>query len=60
MARFNPLSYGIDGFKNILLKDSGDSPLAPEFPFYLDIIVVLAFSGLMLVVATLVFAWRRD
>jgi len=60
MASFNPLSYGIDAFKNVLLREAGNSPLAPEFPFYQDILFILVFSGIMLVVATLVFSWKKD
>lgn len=60
MARFNPLSYGVDAFKNVLLREAGNSPLAPEFPFYQDILFILGFSGLMLIAATLVFSWKKD
>jgi ABC-2 type transport system permease protein len=60
LARLNPLSYGVDAFKNVLLKENIGSPLSPEFPFYQDIVFVLGFTGLMLVLATLVFSWRRD
>jgi len=60
LAQLNPLSYGIDAFKNLLLKDGQGSPLGPEFPFTHDLIFVLSFTCLMLLLATLVFSWRKD
>ncbi len=50
----NPLTYGIDAFKHILLRN-GTPPLGPEFPLSLDLLVVAAISVLMLTLAALSF-----
>ncbi|MBI5560886.1 MAG: ABC transporter permease [Deltaproteobacteria bacterium] len=41
----NPLSYGIDSFKHVLLKGGGT--LTSEFPLSLDIIIVGVFAAVM-------------
>lgn len=50
----NPLSYGIDAFKHVLLG-SAAPPLGPEFPIVLDIGAVIMFSFIMIVIASLSF-----
>jgi ABC-2 type transport system permease protein len=50
----NPLTYGIDAFKHILLRN-GTPPLGPEFPLSLDLLVVAAISVIMLTLAALSF-----
>ncbi len=39
----NPLTYGIDAFKHVLLRN-GAPPLGPEFPLALDLLIVTAVS----------------
>ena len=41
LTLFNPLTYGIDAFKHVLLRN-GTPPLGPEFPLFLDLSVVAA------------------
>ncbi len=50
----NPLTYGIDAFKHVLLRN-GTPPLGPEFALSLDISVVMIISLLMLTFAALSF-----
>ncbi len=54
LTQVNPLTYGIDAFKHVLLRNSAP-PLGAEFPIYLDLMVVLAVSALMLTLAALSF-----
>jgi ABC-2 type transport system permease protein len=54
LTHINPLTYGIDAFKHVLLRDS-TPPLGPEFSLSLDILVVTAVSAIMLALAALSF-----
>ena len=54
LTLLNPLTYGIDAFKHVLLKD-GTPPLGPEFPLFLDLSLVTAISLVMLTLAALSF-----
>jgi ABC-2 type transport system permease protein len=54
LTHVNPLTYGIDAFKHVLLR-SATPPLGPEFSLYLDVLVVIAVSAVMLTLAALSF-----
>ncbi|HYA86672.1 MAG TPA: ABC transporter permease [Nitrospirota bacterium] len=54
----NPLTYGIDAFKHVLLQN-GTPPLGPEFPLTLDLCLIVAMSATMLTLAALSFR-RKD
>jgi ABC-2 type transport system permease protein len=54
LTMFNPLTYGIDAFKHVLLRN-GTPPLGPEFPLTLDLVVVTMISIIMLTFAALSF-----
>jgi ABC-2 type transport system permease protein len=54
LTMFNPLTYGIDAFKHVLLRN-GTPPLGPEFPLALDLAVVAAISAIMITLAALSF-----
>jgi len=54
LTLLNPLTYGIDAFKHVLLKN-GTPPLGPEFPLFLDLSLVTAVSLVMLTLAALSF-----
>lgn len=58
LTHINPLTYGIDAFKHVLLRGS-KPPLGPEFPITLDLFVMLAVSIVMLTLAALSFR-RKD
>jgi len=53
----NPLSYGVDSFKHILLPAAGR--LSAEFPLYLDIIFVSVFAVIMTFSSALAFERRK-
>ena len=53
----NPLSYGIDSFKHIILQGAGP-PMGADLPFLLDIAVVTLFSVVMVILTGLSFAKR--
>jgi ABC-type polysaccharide/polyol phosphate export permease len=50
----NPLTYGVDSFKHVLLQN-GTPPLGPEFSLSLDLLVVTAISIVMLTLAAVSF-----
>jgi len=54
LTHLNPLTYGIDSLKHVLLADA-KPPMGPEFPLHLDLTVVLAVSVIMLTFAALSF-----
>jgi ABC-2 type transport system permease protein len=54
LTQINPLTYGIDAFKHVLLRN-GAPPLGPEFPLMLDVVVVTAISLIMITLAALSF-----
>jgi ABC-2 type transport system permease protein len=54
LTHLNPLTYGIDSLKHVLLADARP-PMGPEFPLYLDLAVVLSVSIIMLTLAALSF-----
>lgn len=53
----NPLCYGVDSFKHILLPGTGG--LSAEFPLALDIAFVAAFAVLFTFLSALVFERRK-
>jgi ABC-2 type transport system permease protein len=56
LSHINPLTYGIDAFKHVLLKN-GAPPLGPEFPLFLDLLIVTAVSIIMITFAA--WSFRR-
>ena len=54
LTHLNPLTYGIDAFKHVLLRNA-TPPLGPEFPLMLDLLIVTAISVVMLTLAALSF-----
>lgn len=58
LTYLNPLTYGIDAFKHMLLIDAAP-PLGPEFPLALNILIVAVVAIVMLTLAALSFR-RRD
>ena len=55
LSYINPLCYGVDSFKHILLAES--ATLTAEFPLYVDIIFVAVFGVAMTIIAS--FAFNR-
>ncbi len=56
-ALINPLCFGVDSFKHILLPPGGR--LVAEFPITLDIIYVSVFAVIFTVLAAVVFERRK-
>jgi len=56
-AWINPLCYGVDSFKHILLP--GHGALVAEFPLALDLAFVAAFAALFTFLSALVFERRK-
>ncbi len=54
LTLINPLTYGVDAFKHVLLENS-TPPLGPEFPLSLDLFVVSGTAIVMLTLAALSF-----
>ncbi|MFQ5428213.1 MAG: ABC transporter permease [Thermodesulfobacteriota bacterium] len=57
LSFINPLSYGVDSFKHILLPAGGR--LTPEMPLVLDITFVVVFAVIMTFSAAFVFEKRK-
>jgi ABC-2 type transport system permease protein len=58
LSHVNPLTYGIDAFKHVLLRNA-TPPLGPEFPLALDLVVVSGISAVMLTLAALSFRQKE-
>ena len=56
LSHINPLTFGIDIFKHVLLR-GGLPPLGPEFPLIIDLMIVAAISLIMITLAA--FSFRR-
>jgi ABC-2 type transport system permease protein len=54
LTQINPLTYGIDLFKHVLLRNA-TPPLGPEFSLSLDLVIVTVISIIMLTLAALSF-----
>ncbi len=54
LTQLNPLTYGVDAFKHVLLLNS-TPPLGPEFSMVLDLSVITAVSFIMLTLAAMSF-----
>ncbi len=50
----NPLTYGIDALKHVILRNSAP-PLGHEFPLTLDLFIISSLSAIMLALAALSF-----
>lgn len=51
----NPLTYGVDALRTVILGSSYVSP----FPFYADLAVIIAFDGIMILAGTYAFSLRK-
>jgi len=58
LTLINPLTYGIDALKHVLLRN-GTPPLGQEFPLSLDLFVVSSLSVIMLALAALSFSKKE-
>ncbi|GAB4390418.1 MAG: ABC transporter permease [Thermodesulfovibrionales bacterium] len=54
LSKVNPLSYGIDALKHLIIP-AGAGPMSPDFPFLLDMGVVIAISAVFVAVSARLF-----
>ena len=55
IAYANPLTYGVDGLKNILLAGASGTTMGPEYPAIVDFAVVAGFLAVTAVLSNLSF-----
>ena len=53
-SRLNPLTYGIDGLKHLINPLEG-SPMSPDFPFFVDVAMVIGLSVVFVAVSSTLF-----
>lgn len=53
-SKLNPLTYGIDALKHLINPLEG-SPMSPDFPFYMDIALVIGMSIAFVTVSSALF-----
>jgi ABC-2 type transport system permease protein len=51
----NPLTYGIDSFKNVLFNNGNGSLLNPDFSLFIDTVFIIGFGIILLILATISF-----
>jgi ABC-2 type transport system permease protein len=54
-SNFNPLTYGVDALRTIILGGVWE----PQFPLYFNIIIIIGFDVTMIVIGTLAFNRRK-
>lgn len=57
IAKINPLTYGVDALKNVLLP-KGTTSMAPDFPISVDLLVIVTVSVVFLFLSTESFKRR--
>lgn len=55
VSNFNPLTYGVDALRTIILGEAWQ----PLYPLYYSIIVVCCFDVVMIIIGTLAFSRRK-
>ncbi len=53
----NPLSYGVDSFKHVMIGPSGE--FGPDFPLTIDLLFLVVFSAVMVLSTSLSFERRQ-
>lgn len=54
-SNFNPLTYGVDSLRTIILGESWQ----PLHPLYYNLLVICAFDVIMMIIGTLAFSKRK-
>ena len=57
ITHFNPLTYGVDALKNVMLSQAAGTPMGPEYPLTLDLAVIAVF--LVVVTSLANYSFRR-
>ena len=55
VSNFNPLTYGVDALRTIILGEAWQ----PLYPLYYDLLVVGGFAVIMIIIGTLAFSRRK-
>jgi ABC-2 type transport system permease protein len=55
VSNFNPLTYGVDALRTIILGGAWQ----PLYPFYFDLAIICGFDIIMIVIGTLAFSRRK-
>jgi ABC-2 type transport system permease protein len=55
VSAFNPLTYGVDALRQITLRQEWQ----PLYPFYFNILILLAFDIAMMIIGTLILSRRK-
>jgi ABC-2 type transport system permease protein len=55
VSNFNPLTYGVDALRTIILGEAWQ----PLYPLYFDLLVVSGFAAAMIIIGTLAFSRRK-
>lgn len=57
-STYNPLTYGVDALRNVVLGSSWQTlPIAR--PIYLDLVVIVCFDTIMIIIGTFAFSRRK-
>jgi ABC-2 type transport system permease protein len=56
VSRFNPLTYGVDALRTVIL---GSAWATPVQPLYVDLVVVCGFDVIMMIIGTIAFSRRK-
>lgn len=56
-SNFNPLTYGVDALRTIILGGSWQP--GPSYPLYFDLLVICGFDVVMIIVGTLAFNRKK-
>ncbi len=51
LTHFNPLTYGVDAMRNVLLSGAVGTKMGPEYPLAFDLSILAAFLVVMVVLA---------
>jgi ABC-2 type transport system permease protein len=55
LTQFNPLTYGVDSLKHVLLSQAAGTPMGPEYPLWMDLGLMSIFLVVMVVLANMSF-----
>jgi ABC-2 type transport system permease protein len=51
LTHFNPLTYGVDALKNVMLTEASGTAMGPEYPLGMDIAVMVGFLAIMVILS---------
>lgn len=57
-SKLNPLTYGVDGLKHLIIPIK-DGPMSPDFPMTVDTLVVIGMSVVFVTVSSFLFERKK-